>query len=110
LRITNAEWITNVTGHTTADGRVVNHIALGVEATRAGTGIAALLINAGLMTGTLSIDGTLRTAIGWSTQILGQAGAGWSAVNLATLRIRSARRRNTGVKGFTFDHWRRSWN
>lgn len=64
---------------------MIHYITLCVEATGAGTGIATLLIDARLMTGTFRIDRTLGTTIWRSTQIVGQAGAGRSATYVATL-------------------------
>lgn len=83
--IANDEWISNITHQTTANGCVVNHIALGVEATGARTRIATLLVDAGLMAGTLCIDGTLGTTAGWRTEIVWQAGTRGNTSYVATL-------------------------
>lgn len=71
LWIADHKRISSVTHYTTADGRVINHIALRVEATRAGARIATLLIDARLMTWTFRIDRTLGTTIGRGAQIVG---------------------------------------
>jgi len=54
---------------------MVDHIADGIVATGTGTRIAAALADAGQVTWTLGIDGTLRTTMRWSTKVVGQARA-----------------------------------
>lgn len=85
LWIADHKRITNVTHQATADGRMVDYVTLRVEATRAGTGIAALLIDARMMTRTFRIDRTLGTTIRRGTLIVGQTGAGRSAAYVAAL-------------------------
>lgn len=70
--IADAKRITDVAHQTTADGSVVDDIALGVEATGSGARIEALLINARLVARALSVNGALWTTVGWCTHELGQ--------------------------------------
>ena len=56
------ESITNVSRETGAQGGVVPHLALGVLATEAGTGVIAVIVAACLVTGTVRVDHTLRLA------------------------------------------------
>lgn len=64
---------------------MVDDTALGIQATGARAGIATLLIDAGKLTGTLRVDGTLRTAVRRLPYEGGQAGAGRHAIDIAAL-------------------------
>lgn len=79
---------------------VADDLALGELATGSGTGIAALLIQAGQVRGTVRVDHALGSALGWDTKVARQAGADGLLVGHATLGIVAAGRGLTGVQGF----------
>lgn len=75
LWCTANEGITLVASGAAADGHVLYDIALCRDATRAGTRIATLLVEAGQVGGTVRVENTLRLAVGWCTIVTCQAGA-----------------------------------
>lgn len=78
---------------------MVLHPAICIETTRPGARITALLRDTGLGTRAVSVDYTLRAAVGRGPDIVGQAGAGWLGADSAALRERAAGRRLTWVHG-----------
>ena len=58
---------------TAADGLVVDHFTLGCRSTGPGTRVTALLFQTGEVAGTLTVDNTLRFAVGWLSDISRQA-------------------------------------
>jgi hypothetical protein len=64
-RITSSEWISHVSLNASAHGNVVEDVALGILSTRARARVSALFSHASLITGTLGVDNTLRTAVWW---------------------------------------------
>jgi hypothetical protein len=95
------EGIANVAGITAADRAVRLHGAGGMLAADPGTGVAALVPNAGQLGGALGVGGALGPAlhVGVALQA-GQAGAGGGAAAVRALRVDAARRRPTGVANF----------
>jgi len=75
-------------------------MALGIQATSSGTRVLALLVDARLVRWTLGTDHALRSAGGWGTHKLRQAGADGLSLGLATLGIGPTRRWLTGVHIF----------
>ena len=83
--------IASVSRATTADRVVVVDPTICVLSTGSRARVDALLSDTRQVTGTVGVDGALRPAVGWSTQVFRQAGTGRSSVELTTLRVRSAR-------------------
>ena len=61
---------------TAADGLVVDHLTLGCRSTGPGTRVTALLSETGEVAGTLTVENTLRSAVGRNSDISSQAGTG----------------------------------
>ena len=59
------EGVSNITLVADANGNMVPHTAIGVEPTKAGTRVLTLLPYASLVSGTVRVDHTLRSAVGW---------------------------------------------
>lgn len=75
MGIASGERITSEAIVARADGRVVHHAAVGIEATGSRTRILAALINAGQSGRTLSVQRTLWPAVGRTANEIGQTGA-----------------------------------
>jgi len=76
---------------------VINHITNGPIATRTGTGISTLLIDARLTAGTLSVDAAFGPAVGGSSQVTHQTGTGGSITLSTALGVGTTRRGYTGI-------------
>lgn len=96
-RIAAGEGISSVAFRTRARGRVVDHTALRTGTARSRTRVAALLPHASPVAGAFRTDGALWTAVGRNAHIVGQAGTGWGASNVSTLRVRPTRGRHARV-------------
>ena len=70
---------------------MINNLTVCIGATCTWTGIDALLIDTSRGARAVRVDNTLRTAIGWHADIVGQAGAGRDVVGVAALRVGAAR-------------------
>lgn len=90
LGTTLLEWIAYVIGWTTADGIVVNHMALCMNSTGSRTWILALLIYASLLKAALGANNTLRPTIWWSAKVVGLARTGSPTINYSTHTVGSA--------------------
>ena len=82
-------------------GVVVDHLALGVGPAGPGARVAALLVDAGQVTGALAVDSALGPAVGRGAHIAGQAGAGSDVVLASALGVWPTRVRIAGI------HWPR---
>lgn len=91
------EGIALIARRTTADGRVVDDIAHGLEATRTGTGIATLLADARQVRGTVRVYDALWLAVGRSSEVARQAGTHCLLALSPTLAKGAARRGSTGI-------------
>lgn len=69
---------------------MIHHITVGIEAARSGTRIFAKFIDASQIGRTFGVLCTLRTAIGCTSNIVGQAGADARLTNDAALRVGTA--------------------
>ena len=78
---------------------MVAHAAIRIDAARAGTGVNTVLIQAGLIRGTVVIDDTFGPTVGRGAQHAGQAGAVTAAVARVAGRVgvRTTRVGHTGV-------------
>ena len=82
-----------------AHGVVVDHLALGVGAAGPGARVAALLVDAGQVTGTLTVYPALGPAVGRGAHIARQTGAGRDVILASALRVRPTRVRIARI------HW-----
>ena len=85
---------------TPTDGLVVDHLTLGCRSTGPGTRVTALLFQTGEVPGTLTVENTLRSAVGRDSYISRQAGTGCHASLVSALRERSAGVWQAGVDWF----------
>lgn len=83
-------------GAAVADGTVVVHATLGIEATNPGTGIDALVLDTGLVVRALRVQGALGTTAGREAIEPGQAGAHGLVIGGVALGIGSTGRGITG--------------
>jgi hypothetical protein len=70
---------------------VIDCSTAGIVSTGSDTGVRTLLLDTGLVTGTLRIQDTLRAAVRRSSYEARQTGAGLVAVDLPALSIGSTR-------------------
>lgn len=75
------ERISRVASRAGAAGCVIDDTAAGSKATGPGARISALLVDAGLVAGTLCIYGALWSAVGRRSHVVGQTAAAGSAVH-----------------------------
>ena len=61
---------------TAAHGLVVDDLTLGCRSTGPGTRVTALHSDTGEVAGTITVENTLRSAVGWLSEISRQAGTG----------------------------------
>ena len=80
---------------------MVDHLALGVGPAGPGARVAALLVDAGQVTGALAVYPALGPAVGWRAHIAGETGAGRDVVLASALGVRPTRVRVAGI------HWPR---
>lgn len=95
LLVAAHEWISGEAFDAVADGQMVEHMALGLETTRARAGIATFLIDARLGGSALGIEYALGTATWWGANKVRQARTGRTASNNLTLGVGSTGRRHT---------------
>lgn len=76
---------------------MIHHIAEGIEATRARARILAAFIDAGQVGWTLGVQSALRTTIGCTSNVIGQARADSRFPNDATLGVWSTRTWHAGI-------------
>lgn len=76
---------------------VVNNLAVGIGSTRTRTGISALEINAGFISCTFRVDGTLGTAVGRLSDVIHLASAHGDGSFGSAKGIVSTRRGHAGV-------------
>lgn len=91
--------ISSEAGTARADRQMVLNATLGIDAARSVTGIATLLGNAGTIGGAIGVHHTLGSAVGRSSNVVSQAGAGCLLSTHTTLGIEAARR---GLAGIAF--------
>lgn len=105
--IANREWIAGVSSRAGTNRCMIENVANGSNPTRSWTRVHAFLSNTSLMTRTIRIDSTFRTAIWWRSKVSWQAGARWGTVDIATFCVLSARRRNAWITIFFlfYDRW-----
>ena len=80
---------------------MIDHLALSIGSTGAGTGVDTLLLDTGHGQGTLRAEETLRAAVGRTSEISLQAGADRSGSFRATLTEGATGVRSAGI----LDHW-----
>lgn len=85
------ERIADVAGVTGADGHVAQDLAFGLEATGARARIAALLIDAGLIAGTVGVEDALGATVGRCTDVVFEARAGRAVADHLAAGVGSAR-------------------
>ena len=90
--------IANVARVARAAGHVTRHVAGGVGAAVAGTRVDALLADAGQVTGAVGGDDTLGPAAGRRAQVVGEAAAGATVLDVDALGVGAARARRAGVR------------
>lgn len=73
-----------------ADGKMVLNAALGIDSAGAVARIATFLGDAGSIRGTVRVHNALGSAVGWRSNVVGQAGAGGLFVAHSALGIQSA--------------------
>lgn len=76
---------------------MVDDTADGIVAAGSGTGIAALLVDARQLAGTLRVDSALGAAVGSLAEEGGQARAGGYSINVAALGVWTAGCRHAGI-------------
>lgn len=99
---TGAERVAGVAGQTGADGDVIDYTALCVDATHAGTRVAAVTHETGEVGGAVGTDDTLRATparvrvadVGRDTRAVRR-----DSVQAGALRVLSTRRGRAGVRG-----------
>lgn len=69
-RSTIAEWIAGVSVNASTDWCMINNIAQGIVSTGAWAGIDAFVSDTGFVAGTVWIDCTFRSAVGWRSIIV----------------------------------------
>jgi len=89
--ITTGKGITGKTLTTLTQRTMITHPALSIDATSARTRILTTLTDASLIGGTLCAQHTLRSAVGWQTDVKLQAGAHGLTVQFAALRVGTTR-------------------
>lgn len=90
-RLTTNKWITSITFYTSANWNVVMNSTIGIQTTRTWTGILTSLTNTSLIARTIGRNNAFGTTIWWCTNVINHTRTGWITVDVATLRIRSAR-------------------
>lgn len=103
--ITTGEWITSHVQWATADRVVIDHLALGVQATDAGARISAAELVARLVLRTFRIHCALWLAVGWSSNEVLQAGADSQTVGDATFTVRTTWRWQAGIGNWSRGGW-----
>lgn len=111
LLIASTERISRVPFDARAHGHVTDHRALSVKPAGAWTGVLAFLTYTSLVTGTLGVDGTFRSAVWRAATIVRQAGAGWRLPHVLANRVWTTGGWQTGVslhrwRGFRGGFWR----
>lgn len=76
---------------------MLHYIAVGINATGAGTGIATLFVLTSHVTGTVFVNHTFGSAIRSSTDVFCQTRAGGESVDYSALRVRAAGSWHTGI-------------
>lgn len=110
MRQTLYERIADETSETSAGDRVTDDLTLGVDTAAARTRVDALVVDTGLAGGTVRVDDTLRSAVGWGADVTRQTGTGWSATRRLALSVRTAGGRRARVAGGFQGGWWRWWN
>ena len=82
---------------------MVDDLALGCRSTGPGTRVTALLSQTGEVAGTLTVENTLRSAVGWCSDHCSLTGANADSVLFFVLTVGSARVRVTWVG--LFNNW-----
>lgn len=90
-QLTTTEGIAGVTRCTVALRSMAEHVTDGIGATHSGTGIPALLPNAGLVEGALRVGYAFRSALWRCSNVVGQASALRLISHSATLSVGSTR-------------------
>ena len=80
---------------------MVDHLALGVGPAGPGARVAALLVDAGQVTGALAVYPALGPAVGRGAHMAGQTGAVYKVVLAPALGVRPTWIRTAGI------HWQR---
>lgn len=101
-QLTTEKRITLIAVGAGADSIVLHDLADGVTAARSWARIHTSLLLAGQMVLALVVVGALRSAVRWSSNIVGVAGAGRLVADLAANGIGSTRRRNARIVGTLF--------
>lgn len=101
------EGITRVGAYAATLWTMIQHLTLGIQATRAGTRITAMLLQAGQVKWTLRIACALGTTGGWHAYKLGQAKAHGLSIDLTALCIGSTWR---GLAGIGHNSWWWGWH
>lgn len=65
--------------------------ALGFEATRSGTRVGALLVDARLIAGTVGVEDAFGSTVGRCTDVILEARAGWMVADHLAAGVRTAR-------------------
>lgn len=97
LTVTTSERISSKSTNAGANGIVVADSALGLLAANIRTGIHALAVHTGLVSGAFGAAGAFRTTGRRAADELGQARANGLIVDLPTLGVGAARRRLTRI-------------
>jgi len=84
------KWISLETKVTCAHWLMIVNSALRIETTRASARVTALVTDACKMCGTVLVNKTFWSAIGWCTQQSSKARADWSPIHHSAFRIGSA--------------------
>ena len=100
---TVSEGIPGVASRTSAYGLVVLHHTLRVGSTRAGARVDTFFVEASLVAGALRIDGALRPAVGWHSDVVWLTSAGSNLVAFSASGERATRRGAARVD------WNRTW-
>lgn len=102
---TSGERVAGVAMEAEAHGRVVADLALGVEATGAGTRVAALVVDTGAVPRAVGVEHTLGAAPGPRvTEVPGRTGTGPSAVAHLAHSVGPTGRRHTGIPWWRYRH------
>lgn len=83
---------------------MIDDLTLSVDAARAGARVGTLELVASSVTGALVVDYTLRSTVGWSTDVLGSTRAYGLTVVVAAHTVRSARSRVARIRHWGFCH------
>lgn len=105
-RSTPDEGVTAETSPAAADRVVIDDLTLSVDTACTGARVGTLELVARSVTWALVVDYTLRSTVGWSTDVLWSTWAHGLTVVVTAHAVRSARSRVARIRHWGFCHWK----